>query len=67
MEDESLDDILESERQDKLQFEVGQTPLAEDGDTPAARPEEASSQKYTDDHPITDSDLDSTEIYNEGL
>jgi hypothetical protein len=56
------DDALEP----KDDLTTGQHPLPEDNDPPAA-PATNMGQAIADDHPITDTEIDSQELYDEGL
>lgn len=67
---DDLDDILETERHPvPTETGTGHDPLDEDGDTPTAPPDDVPEPELDDTHPLTDaqSDLDYTEIYNQGL
>jgi hypothetical protein len=67
------DDDLEESREDPLNTHVGDDPLPEDNDPPAADPtavpDDPSDPTHTadDSHPSNDTDLDETEEYDQGL
>jgi hypothetical protein len=67
------DDELEETRNDPLNTQVGDDPLAEDNDSPAADPtgvpgDPSNPTPTTDDsHPSNDTDVDETEEYDQGL
>lgn len=67
------DDLLEEDREDPLNTEIGDDPLPEDNDPPAADPtslpEDPTDRTSTTDdtHPSNDTDRDPTETYHEGL
>jgi hypothetical protein len=63
-EDDSLDDILEDERPDRLQHVIGQQPLPEDNDPPAS-PASTIGGTLSDTHPSRDSNVDPGERYHE--
>lgn len=62
LEERSLDDVLEEERQKE---EPRIEPLEEDNDSPAAPAE--SSSPIPKSHQLTDADIDAHELYDEGL
>lgn len=67
MSDQSLDDILENERADKLQHTLFQEKLPEDNDRPAAPASDVSEKENIPyDHPSLDTDQDSFERYQDG-
>lgn len=60
---QSADDALEPENDE---IKAGKRdPLPEDHDTPAA-PADSKGNKLPEDHPSTDSEIDSHELYDEG-
>ncbi|HYH36213.1 MAG TPA: hypothetical protein VD706_01805 [Candidatus Saccharimonadales bacterium] len=64
--DVSTDDVLETERPDTLNSAVGNDPLSEDNDPPAAPADTPGQASIPDDHPVTDTDVDPTETYQGG-
>lgn len=65
-EEVSIDDVLEEARQGRDGSRSNDQKLSEDNDTPAAPADDVHDNILQDDHPLTDSDQDSTEIYHEG-
>jgi hypothetical protein len=64
------DEILEDSRNDPLDTSIGDLPLDEDNDRPASDADDFTDEEDepTDDtHPSTDSDVDATERYQQGL
>jgi hypothetical protein len=59
----SADDMFEAERQDQLNHSVGDQPLAEDNDSPAAPADDNGDEKLSADHPSHDSNVDESERY----
>ena len=60
------DDMLEQERPDKLEHEIGVEGLPEDYEAPAA-PADSTSPDIHADHPSQDTDVDENERYQEGV
>jgi len=52
---------------DQGDLDVPEQPLQQDYDTPAAPPPEEDDDQGTLTHPATDSGLDDTEVYDEGV
>ncbi len=63
----SPDDELEASRVDSLNTQVGDNELPEDNDPPAADADDTDEVATDDTHPSTDSDVDETEAYDQGL
>jgi hypothetical protein len=67
-EDINPDEVIEDTRQDPLNTDIGDDPLDEDNDRPASDADDIGSTPATDDtHPSTDTDVDETERYDQGL
>lgn len=70
MDEDSLDDILEEERQSKLDYSLHQTPLPEDNDRPAAPADDISDDMKEfprdENHPSQDVNVDESERYDQG-
>lgn len=62
-----VDDLTDSDSQTTDNNQVGNNPLPEDNDRPAADSTDPEGRKLPDDHPATDSSVDSDEAYNEGI
>jgi hypothetical protein len=66
---ETEDDALEQTREEDTTNSVGKDSLPEDNDRPAAPPDPpnpAPPVPLSDDHPLTDTDNDQHELYDEG-
>ena len=63
---QSTDDAMEDTRDNQDPTSVGQNKLPEDNDSPAAPADDPGVVPLPQDHPLKDSDIDSTEAYQEG-
>jgi hypothetical protein len=63
---ETEDDALEKTREYDTTNNVGKDSLPEDNDSPAAPPDPPNPSPLSDDHPLTDTDNDQHELYDEG-
>lgn len=61
------DDALEESRTEDTSNNVGQPAKEEDTDPPAAPPDDTTNRPLAQDHPSTDTNLDSDEVYNNGI
>jgi hypothetical protein len=59
----SPDDMFEVERQNQLEHSVGDQPLPEDNESPAAPADDTGTEKLPVDHPSHDSNIDDLERY----
>lgn len=69
MHDDTLDNILEDERQNKIDASFDQEKLPEDNDNPAAPADDITNPheiKFDQNHPSQDTGIDQTEKYDEG-
>lgn len=62
----TADDVLEDSRQDPDQSAVGNMPLPEDNDRPAAPADDVPEPNVPTDHQETDANIDSHEAYDTG-
>jgi hypothetical protein len=70
-EPQTPDELLEQTRQDPLNASVGDDPMTEDNDSPAAPatdvpPEDLGDDSADDMHPSQDTDVDPSETYDQG-
>lgn len=67
--DISPDELLEATREDPLDTSIGDEPLDQDNDRPASDADDfdEDEEPKDDTHPSTDSDVDKTERYQQGL
>ena len=64
--DISKDEFIEDARQNP-EPKLEQNPLPEDNDRPAAPPDKTPVSSIEETHQMTDSNIDETEAYNEGI